>query len=234
MGVAGAALSHTTILLTGLAGMVADAISMARGEWLSVQSSRESYARQVAIERDELESAPEEELEELALAVALSGALAALALFARGAIGSLFTGQPMVRTGLRHVTFGLTAPTIGIERVHEAINQSTADRALTAHVPDRGELARPATRGPCGYDRPDRGSGALTSASVGHTPAAPRRQTFSTSASNSVNDAFASPNNIDVFGLQNSLFSIPENPGFMLRFNTTTLRAWSTFRIGMP
>ena len=40
---------------------------MALGEWLSVQSARELYAHQIAIERDELEAAPEEEAEELAL-----------------------------------------------------------------------------------------------------------------------------------------------------------------------
>jgi vacuolar iron transporter family protein len=49
MGVAGASLQQTTILLTGLAGLLAGAISMALGEWLSVQSSREVYARQIAI-----------------------------------------------------------------------------------------------------------------------------------------------------------------------------------------
>jgi vacuolar iron transporter family protein len=187
MGVAGAALSQTTILLTGIAGLLAGAISMALGEWLSVQSSRELYARQVAIEREELESAPQEELEELTLvyqakgipaararelassimanpstaldtlvreelginpeglggsarvaagtsfalfatgaliplvpyffisglaAVVASGVLAALALFGSGAIGSLFTGQPILRTGLRHVGFGLIAAAV--------------------------------------------------------------------------------------------------------------------------
>src|ERR1051326_7389512 len=73
MGVAGAALSQTTILLTGLAGLLAGAISMALGEWLSVQSSRELYARQVDIEREELESAPQEELEELTLVYQAKG-----------------------------------------------------------------------------------------------------------------------------------------------------------------
>lgn len=67
MGVAGAELAQSTILLTGLAGMLAGAISMALGEWLSVQSSRELYQRQIAIERSELEEFPEEEREELAL-----------------------------------------------------------------------------------------------------------------------------------------------------------------------
>lgn len=67
MGVAGASLQQSTILLTGLAGLLAGAISMALGEWLSVQSSRELYQRQIAIERAELEAAPEEEEEELVL-----------------------------------------------------------------------------------------------------------------------------------------------------------------------
>jgi vacuolar iron transporter family protein len=67
MGVAGAALSNQTILITGLAGLLAGAFSMALGEWLSVQSSRELYMNQIRIEREEVESAPEEEAEELSL-----------------------------------------------------------------------------------------------------------------------------------------------------------------------
>ncbi|MFD1513416.1 VIT1/CCC1 transporter family protein [Halomarina rubra] len=67
MGVAGAALDTTAILVTGLAGLLAGAGSMAMGEWLSVQSSRELYQRQISIEAAELAEAPDEEREELAL-----------------------------------------------------------------------------------------------------------------------------------------------------------------------
>lgn len=67
MGVAGAAVDDQALLLTGLAGLLAGAISMALGEWLSVQSSRELYARQIGIEAAELAAAPEEEARELAL-----------------------------------------------------------------------------------------------------------------------------------------------------------------------
>jgi VIT1/CCC1 family predicted Fe2+/Mn2+ transporter len=67
MGVAGAALDNRSILLTGFAGLLAGAISMALGEWLSVQSSRELYERQLAVEKQELEEIPGEEEEELAL-----------------------------------------------------------------------------------------------------------------------------------------------------------------------
>jgi len=67
MGVAGAAAAEKTILLTGLTGLVAGACSMAMGEWLSVNSSRELYQKQIEIEKSELEHAPEEEIEEIAL-----------------------------------------------------------------------------------------------------------------------------------------------------------------------
>jgi VIT1/CCC1 family predicted Fe2+/Mn2+ transporter len=67
MGVAGAELNNKTILVTGFAGLLAGAISMALGEWLSVQSSRELYKHQIGIEKNELATAPEEEAEELAL-----------------------------------------------------------------------------------------------------------------------------------------------------------------------
>lgn len=67
MGVAGAGADRPALVVAGLAGLIAGALSMALGEWLSVQSARELYARQVAIEREELLLAPEEEEEELAL-----------------------------------------------------------------------------------------------------------------------------------------------------------------------
>jgi VIT1/CCC1 family predicted Fe2+/Mn2+ transporter len=67
MGVAGAAFSGQTILITGLAGLLAGAGSMAMGEWISVQSARELYGRQIDLERQELLEIPEEEEVELAL-----------------------------------------------------------------------------------------------------------------------------------------------------------------------
>jgi vacuolar iron transporter family protein len=67
MGVAGAEFSGQTILVTGLAGLLAGACSMAMGEWLSVQSARELNQRQLAIEAEEIATVPEEEQQELAL-----------------------------------------------------------------------------------------------------------------------------------------------------------------------
>jgi vacuolar iron transporter family protein len=67
MGVAGAEMNNQILVITGMAGLLAGACSMALGEWLSVQSSRELYQHQIAIEKQELQRAPEEEEAELAL-----------------------------------------------------------------------------------------------------------------------------------------------------------------------
>ncbi len=67
LGVAGAGASTDTLLLTGVAGLLAGALSMAAGEYVSVRSQREMYEHQMALERDELAEYPEAEAEELAL-----------------------------------------------------------------------------------------------------------------------------------------------------------------------
>src|SRR4051812_4627671 len=67
MGIAGASPSAHAILVTGVAGLVAGACSMALGEWVSVTSSRELAERELRVERDELAATPEEEREELQL-----------------------------------------------------------------------------------------------------------------------------------------------------------------------
>jgi vacuolar iron transporter family protein len=67
MGVAGASAGGHAVLIAGMAGMMAGALSMAIGEWLSVQSARELYAHQVKVEREELLQVPDEEEEELTL-----------------------------------------------------------------------------------------------------------------------------------------------------------------------
>jgi VIT1/CCC1 family predicted Fe2+/Mn2+ transporter len=67
MGVAGAGFKSAVILVAGLSGLLAGAFSMAIGEWVSVQSARELYQRQVRTEAAEIHSVPDEEQEELAL-----------------------------------------------------------------------------------------------------------------------------------------------------------------------
>jgi VIT1/CCC1 family predicted Fe2+/Mn2+ transporter/rubrerythrin len=67
MGVAGASTQEPRIiLLTGIAGLIAGASSMAAGEYISMQSQRELFERQIDLERAELEAMPEEEEAELA------------------------------------------------------------------------------------------------------------------------------------------------------------------------
>lgn len=67
MGIAGATSESATILLTGIAGLLAGAFSMAAGEWISMRSQREMFEYQIGLERDELAQYPKEETEELAL-----------------------------------------------------------------------------------------------------------------------------------------------------------------------
>ncbi len=67
MGIAGATAGQQGVLLAGLAGLLAGALSMSLGEWISVKSSQELYENQMQIEMDELETNPEGEMKELAL-----------------------------------------------------------------------------------------------------------------------------------------------------------------------
>ncbi len=187
MGVAGATLEGNSVLIAGVAGLLAGAISMALGEWLSVQSSRELYENQIKIETMEINRNPQEEIEELALiyearglatdqarnlasqimenkesaiqtlareelgidpdelggsaweaaltsfflfavgaivplfafifwkgitAVFISIAMSTVGLFVLGAVVTLFTGQTVLKSGLRMVIFGLLAAAV--------------------------------------------------------------------------------------------------------------------------
>ena len=135
MGVAGASAAGAPVLIAGLAGLLAGSLSMALGEWLSVQSARELYERQIA----ETAGAGVD-VEEIAgsawtaavtsfllfalgaivpvipfvfasgqLAILASAALSALALFSFGAAVTLMTARNPVLAGLRQVGFGLAA-----------------------------------------------------------------------------------------------------------------------------
>ncbi|MCX5383021.1 VIT1/CCC1 transporter family protein [Streptomyces sp. NBC_00083] len=65
-GVAGGAVSHQTIGITGLAGLAAGAFSMAAGEYTSVASQRELVEAELDVERRELRKHPADEERELA------------------------------------------------------------------------------------------------------------------------------------------------------------------------
>lgn len=73
-GVAGAtAVNNHAVLIAGLAGMLASALSMGSGAYLATKSEREVYQAEIDRERREIESDPEEEREELALFYQLKG-----------------------------------------------------------------------------------------------------------------------------------------------------------------
>jgi len=67
MGVAGANADNQLVLTSGVAGLLAGALSMAAGEYVSMRSQREMYEYQIGLERAELAEYPQEEAEELAL-----------------------------------------------------------------------------------------------------------------------------------------------------------------------
>ena len=66
VGVSGASFERSQLLLTGVAGIVAGAMSMAAGEYVSVSSQADSEAADLAREQQELEDHPEHEQRELA------------------------------------------------------------------------------------------------------------------------------------------------------------------------
>lgn len=93
MGIAGASAGGSPVLVAGLAGLLAGSLSMALGEWLSVQSARELYANQIAIEASELAMFPREEEEELRLIYEAKG-LGTVA--ARDLAHQVISGDPKV------------------------------------------------------------------------------------------------------------------------------------------
>jgi VIT1/CCC1 family predicted Fe2+/Mn2+ transporter len=67
LGVAGAAHEGRAVLVSGVAGLLAGAFSMAAGEYVSVRSQRDMFEHQIGAERDELRQYPAEEAAELSL-----------------------------------------------------------------------------------------------------------------------------------------------------------------------
>ncbi len=67
IGGSAAAIDERTVIVAGVAGMVANALSMASSGYLAAKSEREVYAHEIEMERREIEMMPEVEQEELAL-----------------------------------------------------------------------------------------------------------------------------------------------------------------------
>jgi VIT1/CCC1 family predicted Fe2+/Mn2+ transporter len=93
MGVAGASGGGPPVIIAGVAGLLAGSLSMALGEWLSVQSARELYESQIATEAEELRIFPSEEEEELRLIYEAKGLTADEA---RRLAHRIVTGDPAV------------------------------------------------------------------------------------------------------------------------------------------
>ncbi|MGH7712107.1 MAG: VIT1/CCC1 transporter family protein [Gemmatimonadaceae bacterium] len=66
-GVLGASTTHQHVIVAGIAGLVADALSMGSSGYLAAKSEQEVYAYEIAMERDEIAMMPELERDELAL-----------------------------------------------------------------------------------------------------------------------------------------------------------------------
>lgn len=79
MGVVGAQVSSQVVLLAGLAGLVADALSMGASGYLAAKSEQEVYQHEIELEREELKLMPALEMEELALLYEAKGLAPALA-----------------------------------------------------------------------------------------------------------------------------------------------------------
>jgi VIT1/CCC1 family predicted Fe2+/Mn2+ transporter len=66
-GVIGAAVQPHVIMISGVAGMIADALSMGASGYLAAKSEQEVYAHEIAMEKEEIRLMPDVEEEELAL-----------------------------------------------------------------------------------------------------------------------------------------------------------------------
>jgi len=66
-GVIGASVQPHVILISGVAGMIADALSMGSSGYLAAKSEQEVYAHEIAMEKEEIRLMPEVEMEEMAL-----------------------------------------------------------------------------------------------------------------------------------------------------------------------
>jgi VIT1/CCC1 family predicted Fe2+/Mn2+ transporter len=79
LGVAGSGASRQAVITAGVAALVAGALSMAAGEYVSVSSQRDTENADVSLERRELEQHPDQELHELAAIYEQRGLSPALA-----------------------------------------------------------------------------------------------------------------------------------------------------------
>jgi VIT1/CCC1 family predicted Fe2+/Mn2+ transporter len=106
---------------------------MALGEWISVRSSAEAFERQIAVEREELELAPQEEEEELALIYQAKGLREDVA---RGAARRIMADPKTALDTLTREELGITPEEIGNPWVAAATSFTTfASGAILPVIP---------------------------------------------------------------------------------------------------
>jgi VIT1/CCC1 family predicted Fe2+/Mn2+ transporter len=136
VGVAASAASRNLVLLAGLAGLVAGALSMAAGEYVSVSSQRDTEEANIAQERRELAADPKDELRELALIYEHRGLDSALA----QEVARQLSGHDVLGAHVRD-ELGLSEATRA--RPLQAAAVSAGSFALAALVPILALLAFP-------------------------------------------------------------------------------------------
>lgn len=110
MGVAGASVDSRVVMTTGVAGLLAGALSMAAGEYVSMRSQREMFEYQIGLEREELAAYPREEAEELALIYTARGMDADTA---RDAADTLIRNPQQALDALAREELGLNPDELG-------------------------------------------------------------------------------------------------------------------------
>jgi VIT1/CCC1 family predicted Fe2+/Mn2+ transporter len=130
LGMAGAGAQPDTLLASGVAGLLAGALSMAAGEYVSVRSQRELFERQIALERAELAAYPREEAAELALIYEARGLSAE---HARELAGRVITDPERALATLAREELGLDPESL--DSPWAAAGASFAAFALGAVVP---------------------------------------------------------------------------------------------------
>jgi len=131
MGVAGGGVAKSAILLTGFAGLLAGACSMALGEWLSVTNTREMAARQVDREIELLRATPAHERKELALIYEARGLSEAEV---QQAVETLLAGDPAAAEALARDEAGIDVSQMAASPLSAAL-VSFSLFALGAAVP---------------------------------------------------------------------------------------------------
>ena len=138
IGVAASSASKGSILVAGMAGLVAGAMSMAVGEFVSVSSQRDAERADIEVEKDELARQPEAELQELAM------------LYVKRGLGQELAMQVAKQLSARdrlgaHVRDELGIDQSSMARPLQAAWISAASFATFAMVPILALLVAPAT-----------------------------------------------------------------------------------------